>query len=230
MANNLKLITTETFGDLSCNFYRNMNDDILLTREQIGLALEYKNPDSSMSMIHKRHQDRLDPLSVVEKIKSSDNKYYKTTLYNLEGILIICSLSLQPKSNEFAQWILNISNTENKITIINTRKEIEFISITQDFLKELGILSIRQYFVGNYRIDLYLPLYKLAIEFDEENHRYYSLNKEKERENIIINKLECKIIRLFECNSIGFNLAQIFKELENTSCDWRNRRYIWHRT
>ena len=39
MANNLKLITSETFGDLSCNFYRNMNDDILLTREQIGLAL-----------------------------------------------------------------------------------------------------------------------------------------------------------------------------------------------
>ena len=28
MRNDLKLITTETFGDLSCNFYRNMNDDI----------------------------------------------------------------------------------------------------------------------------------------------------------------------------------------------------------
>ena len=42
---NLKLITTETFGDLSCNFYRNMNDDILLTREQIGQALEYSDPD-----------------------------------------------------------------------------------------------------------------------------------------------------------------------------------------
>ena len=27
---NLKLITTETFGDLSCNFYRNMNDDMMI--------------------------------------------------------------------------------------------------------------------------------------------------------------------------------------------------------
>jgi hypothetical protein len=35
---NLKLITTENFGELQCNFYRNMNDDILLTREQIGTA------------------------------------------------------------------------------------------------------------------------------------------------------------------------------------------------
>lgn len=29
---NLKLITTENFGNLQYNFYRNMNDDILLTR------------------------------------------------------------------------------------------------------------------------------------------------------------------------------------------------------
>lgn len=27
----LKLITTETFNNLPCNFYRNTNDDILLT-------------------------------------------------------------------------------------------------------------------------------------------------------------------------------------------------------
>ena len=40
----LKLIITEEFGDLECNFYRNMNDDILLTRDQIGTALEYSNP------------------------------------------------------------------------------------------------------------------------------------------------------------------------------------------
>lgn len=37
---NLKLITTETFGDLPCNFYRNMNDDILLKRtDWIGIRI-----------------------------------------------------------------------------------------------------------------------------------------------------------------------------------------------
>ncbi len=81
MTNNLKLITTETFGDLSCNFYHNINDDILLTRAQIGLALEYTNPDSSMSMIHKRHRNRLDSLSVVTKLLSTDGKEYETILY-----------------------------------------------------------------------------------------------------------------------------------------------------
>lgn len=32
----LKLITTETFNTVPCDFYRNMNDGMLLTREQIG--------------------------------------------------------------------------------------------------------------------------------------------------------------------------------------------------
>ena len=41
---NLKLVTTENFGNLECNFYKNMNDDIFLTRDQIGQALEYANP------------------------------------------------------------------------------------------------------------------------------------------------------------------------------------------
>lgn len=108
MANNLKLITTETFGDLSCNFYRNMNDDILLTREQIGLALEYKNPDSSMSMIHKRHQDRLDSLSVVTKLLSTDGKEYETMLYTERGIMEICRWSNKPKANQFMDWVWDI--------------------------------------------------------------------------------------------------------------------------
>lgn len=46
----LKLITTETFGTVPCDFYRNMNDDMLLTREQIGQALEYKDPSKARLM------------------------------------------------------------------------------------------------------------------------------------------------------------------------------------
>lgn len=122
MANNLKFITTETFGDLSCNFYRNMNDDILLTREQIGLALEYKNPDSSMSMIHKRHQDRLDPLSVVTKLLSTDGKEYETMLYTERGVMEICRWSNKPKANQFMDWVWDI---------VEKYRNNEFIHISQ---------------------------------------------------------------------------------------------------
>ena len=105
---NLKLITTETFGDLSYNFYRNMNDDILLTREQIGQALEYSDPDVALSKIHKKHKDRLDELSVVTKLESTDGKEYNTTLYSERGIMEICRWSRQPKANIFMDWVWDI--------------------------------------------------------------------------------------------------------------------------
>ena len=105
---NLKLITTETFGDLSCNFYRNINDDIFLTREQIGIALEYSDPDVALSKIHKKHKDRLDELSVVTKLESTDGKEYNTTLYSERGIMEICRWSRQPKANLFMDWVWDI--------------------------------------------------------------------------------------------------------------------------
>lgn len=108
MTNNLTLITTETFGDLPCNFYRNINNDILLTREQIGSALEYANPRASLSIIHKKHKDRLDHYSVVIKTITTDGKAYDTFFYTQRGVMEICRWSRQPKANEFMDWVWDI--------------------------------------------------------------------------------------------------------------------------
>lgn len=101
---NLKLITTETFGDLSCNFYRNMNDDILLTREQIGQALEYSDLMNAIYKIHKRHQDRLDNLSIC----LSDGLGHEIYYYNERGIMEICRWSNSKKANLFMDWVWDI--------------------------------------------------------------------------------------------------------------------------
>lgn len=106
--NSLKLVTTENFGNISCDFYRNMNDDILLTREQIGSALEYTNPDDALSKIHKRHKDRLDQFSVVAKLSSTDGKEYDTYLYTQKGVMEICRWSNKPKANQFMDWCWDV--------------------------------------------------------------------------------------------------------------------------
>ena len=101
---NLKLITTETFNNLSCNFYRNMNDDILLTREQIGQALEYSNPIDAIYRIHKRHQDRLDKMSICISDGSGHDIYY----YNEKGVMEICRWSNSKQANLFMDWVWDI--------------------------------------------------------------------------------------------------------------------------
>lgn len=111
---NLKLIKTETFGDLSCNFYRNMNDDILLTREQIEEALEYADPIKAIQKIYLKHQDRLEPLSM--RIKGSTqiggdltkSEEQERVYYTERGIMEICRWSRQPKANLFMDWVWDV--------------------------------------------------------------------------------------------------------------------------
>jgi prophage antirepressor-like protein len=105
---NLKLITTENFGDVPCNFYRNMNDDIMLTRKQIGNALEYSDPQKAIDNIHSKHRDRLTKLSVTTKVRGTDGKEYDTTLYTERGIMEICRWSNKPKANQFMDWTWTI--------------------------------------------------------------------------------------------------------------------------
>ena len=111
---NVKLITTETFGNLPCNFYCNMNNDILLTREQIGQALEYSDPIKAIQKIHLKHKDRLDELSV--RIKGSTqiggdltkSEEQERVYYTERGIMEICRWSRQAKANLFMDWIWDI--------------------------------------------------------------------------------------------------------------------------
>ena len=114
--NNLKLVTTEKFGNLECNFYRNMNDDILLTREQIGQALEYADPSKAIRKIHLKHKDRLDSLSVRFKLegqpqfgaKLTKSEEQKRVYYTQRGIMEICRWSRQPLASVFMDWVWDI--------------------------------------------------------------------------------------------------------------------------
>lgn len=115
MKNNLKLITTETFGTVPYNFYRSINNDVLLTREQIGQALEYKFPNKSIQNIHLKHLDRLDSLCLKTKLghHRSDGDLTKSeeqerVYYTERGVMEICRWSRQPKADQFMDWVWDV--------------------------------------------------------------------------------------------------------------------------
>ena len=117
--NTLKLITTETFNNLPCNFYRNMNDDILLTREQIGQALEYTDPMVAIGKIHNRHSDRLDQFSFTKLVNGHQTYYYTE-----KGIMEICRWSKSKRANEFMDWTWDII-TKYRHNELNTVPNIQ---------------------------------------------------------------------------------------------------------
>lgn len=101
----LELIKEGNFLGTKCDFYKDENDNIYMTREQIGQALQYSDPIRNISKLHERNKDRLDDFSAVVKLTTTDQKQYNTTLYIEKGIYDICRFSKQPLANDFYDWV-----------------------------------------------------------------------------------------------------------------------------
>lgn len=142
----LTLITTESFGDLSCNFYKDNSDDILLTREQIGQALEYANPIKAIQKIHLTHQDRLEKFCL--RIKPghpqtgttlSKSEEQERVYYTERGIMEICRWSRQKKADLFMDWTWDIISKYRKGGLYSPdqKKMLEMFTTLQQDVNQL---------------------------------------------------------------------------------------------
>ncbi|NMW84725.1 hypothetical protein HKO22_03065 [Peptoniphilus sp. AGMB00490] len=128
---NLELVKQGNFLGTVCDFYKDVSNNIYMTRSQITKALEYSSP-KGIILLHQRNRKVLDKNSVrisnfkhitnsinngnnellqnvanlsnVEN-KPSHNLQPHSVLYNEDGIYEITFLSRQPKANEFRTWI-----------------------------------------------------------------------------------------------------------------------------
>lgn len=98
------------------------------------------------------------------------------------------------------------------IYVSNERFEISFLKMLEEALKEIDVEMIHQYYVSGYRIDFFLPKYNLAIEYDEEAHKFHN-GEDKIREEKIEKETGCKFIRCSYKDSNVKNLMKILKEI-----------------
>lgn len=99
-----------------------------------------------------------------------------------------------------------------KYNIRSARFEYKYLNEIEDFLDLMNVDYKEQFQVGNYRIDLYIPKYNIAIEIDEENHKYKK-DYDKIRQKYIENQIHCKFLRINEGEGCGSVIARIVKEL-----------------
>lgn len=107
----LALCKQEKFNGVLVDFYKDENNDVFMTREQIGTALEYAQPRKAIDKLHQRNKERLNKFSVGVKLGATDGKVYNTIVYNSRGIYEICRYSKQPKANEFYDWVYEVLET-----------------------------------------------------------------------------------------------------------------------
>lgn len=70
--NSMTKIISKPFGALNVDVYQNDKHQYYMTREQIGRALECKEPRKYIAKIHERNADRLDSLSTVVNLTTVD--------------------------------------------------------------------------------------------------------------------------------------------------------------
>ena len=97
-----------------------MNDDMLLTREQIGQALEYKDPSKAIRKIHLKHKDRLEPLCIRLKLDNNQNganlsksEEQERVYYSNEELLNYANgLDNQRLTNSWIRQGISLNSTE----------------------------------------------------------------------------------------------------------------------
>ena len=101
--NNLQLVKSENFGSVKCDFYKNEINEILMTREQIGAALQYSDPMVAIGKIHNRHEERINKFSFTSLVNGRE-----TYFYTAKGVYEVCRWSQQTKANDFMDWVWDI--------------------------------------------------------------------------------------------------------------------------
>lgn len=111
MTTALTLATQKPFGNLTCDFYKNDSNEFYMTREEIGLALNYNDPTRNIAKIHDRNADRLNPLSSVVSLTTEVGNHTQqrdTYVYTLRGVMEICRLSRQPNADKFMDFVWDV--------------------------------------------------------------------------------------------------------------------------
>lgn len=109
---NLELVKQGDFLGIKCDFYKDTNNNVYMTRKQIFKALEYSE-EKAITQIHNRHK-QLHSMSVrikaFNKVCQNDiplktDLHPDSLLYNEDGIYEITFLSRQPRAEEFRAWV-----------------------------------------------------------------------------------------------------------------------------
>lgn len=103
--NELKLVKSAGFGEIQCDFYGD-GKEFYVTREQIGMALEYSDPQKAIGNLHNAHKERMEKYSFLES-RNGRNIYF----YNRKGVMELCRWSQQPKADAFMDFCWEVMDS-----------------------------------------------------------------------------------------------------------------------
>lgn len=167
----LKLVKQGEFLGTRCDFYVDEENNIYMSRTQIGYALQYKNPQDAIKKIHLRHYEKLQQryVEVVgDNLSPRPRDLGKKTsifMYDERGILDVIRWSTTEIADQYFDWVYDIIQSIKKngyyitsekdkkwLGIRNESKETrryetDQIKLFVEYAKEQGSKNADRYYV-----------------------------------------------------------------------------------
>lgn len=135
----LKLVKQGEFLGTVCDFYVDKENSIYMSRTQIGYALQYKQPQHAVLMVHQRHKERLDKFSAEVMASQFVTPYFNKDkkasvyMYSERGIYEICRWSNQKFADEFNDWVYEtIQSIKKNGYYIASEKDSKWLGIREE--------------------------------------------------------------------------------------------------
>jgi very-short-patch-repair endonuclease len=205
---------TLTFQNSSFKIHQVVVDGVPWFRgNDVAKILGYSRPRKAID----DHVDDDDKMKLGEFAPHAcaDANDRKTMYINESGVRRMVLKSQKPQASQLAKQ-LGIKEDTRYL-----RKEIEIVGFIEEVLTQSLIPFEFQKRVANYRIDLYLPNQKLAIEIDENNHADRDARYEETRERRIKRELGCKFLRINpDANDFKLSscVGRIMSEIIHSAC------------
>lgn len=135
----LRLVKQGDFLGTKCDFYVDEMDNIYMSRIQIGYALQYKQPQNAITIIHKRYPELLKDKSIeLDHVNLTPPPKYlrndeKVHMYNERGIYTIVRKSNQPVADQYFDWVYDtIQLIKKNGYYIATEKDNKWLGVREE--------------------------------------------------------------------------------------------------
>ena len=123
--NDLVLYKSENFQGSMCDLYRDINNDIFMTSEQLGVVLGYSNPQKAISNLVVRNEYLTsNEFSGFLRMRTLSG-LQETRIFTEDGIYEVTMLAKTNKAKEFRAWIRQLLKGLRKGELILLQKQLE---------------------------------------------------------------------------------------------------------
>ena len=197
----------------TCNFdgatmrVLDLDTGIWIRGNDVAAILGYSRPrDAIHDNILPEHKRPLNSLLPTAPLNGNERR---ATYINVSGLRTLIACSQRPNKEPFIEFCREQFGIGCHV-VTRLRKEQEYIGYIIKVFEHKGPRT--QFPVERYRIDLYFPAERVAVECDEYGHRDRCPVQEATREQFIAARLGCRFVR-FNPDAPAFCVFDTIREI-----------------